>query len=141
MLFSKNLDNHKAACALHFAYYNFCRIHKSLRVTPAMEAEIADHVWGLAELMKWMAERIPTLIVANGWQRSLGGLGTRTPLVQLGQGRITAIVRVALRQRYRKEGVRVVVSNNPEFRNEEWIGQCKLDNERLTYRITAATQP
>lgn len=36
--FSNKLDNLKAACALHFAYYNLCRIHKSLRVTPAMEA-------------------------------------------------------------------------------------------------------
>src|ERR1019366_5436950 len=42
--FSRKLDNHKAACALHFAYYNFCRIHKSLRVTPAMEAGITDHI-------------------------------------------------------------------------------------------------
>jgi hypothetical protein len=49
--FSRKLDNHKAACALHFAYYNFCRLHKSLRVTPAMEAGITDHIWSLAELM------------------------------------------------------------------------------------------
>jgi hypothetical protein len=49
--FSKKLDNHKAACALHFAYYNFCRIHKSLRVTPAMEAGITDHIWNLRELL------------------------------------------------------------------------------------------
>lgn len=42
--FSKKLDNHKAACALHFAYYNFCRIHNSLRVTPAMEAGITNHI-------------------------------------------------------------------------------------------------
>jgi IS1 family transposase len=49
--FSKKLDNHKAACALHFAYYNFCRIHKSLRVTPAMEAGISDHIWSVKELL------------------------------------------------------------------------------------------
>jgi hypothetical protein len=49
--FSKKLDNHKAACALHFSYYNFCRIHKSLRVTPAMEAGVTDHVWSLRELL------------------------------------------------------------------------------------------
>jgi len=48
--FSKKLDNDKAACALHFAYY-FCRIHKSLRVTPAMEAGLTDHVWTIAELL------------------------------------------------------------------------------------------
>ncbi len=49
--FSKKLDNHKAACALHFAYYNFCRIHKTLRVTPAMESGITDHIWSLRELL------------------------------------------------------------------------------------------
>jgi len=49
--FSKKLDNLKAACALHFAYYNFCRIHKSLRVTPAMEAGLTDHIWTLRELL------------------------------------------------------------------------------------------
>lgn len=49
--FSKKLDNHKAACALHFAYYNFCRIHRSLRVTPAMEAGITDHIFTLRELL------------------------------------------------------------------------------------------
>lgn len=49
--FSKKLDNHEAACALHFAYYNFFRIHKSLRVTPAMESGITDHIWSLRELL------------------------------------------------------------------------------------------
>ena len=49
--FSKKLANLKAALALHFAYYNFCRVHSSLRVTPAMEAGITDHVWTLQELL------------------------------------------------------------------------------------------
>lgn len=49
--FSKKVDNHAAAVGLHFAYMNFCRIHQSLRVTPAMEAGITDHVWTLAELV------------------------------------------------------------------------------------------
>lgn len=49
--FSKKLANLKAAVALHFAYYNFCRVHKTLRVTPAMEAGLTDHVWTLAELL------------------------------------------------------------------------------------------
>lgn len=51
MGFSKKLENLKHAIALHFAYYNFCRIHRSLRVTPAMEAGITDHVWTLDELI------------------------------------------------------------------------------------------
>jgi IS1 family transposase len=49
--FSKKLDNLKHAVALHFMYYNYCRVHSSLRVTPAMEAGIADHVWSLEELV------------------------------------------------------------------------------------------
>jgi IS1 family transposase len=49
--FSKKLSHLKAAVALHFAYYNFCRVHKSLRVTPAMEAGLTDHIWSIAELL------------------------------------------------------------------------------------------
>lgn len=48
--FSKKVDNHFWAIALHYMHYNFCRIHKSLRVTPAMEAGITDHVWGIEEI-------------------------------------------------------------------------------------------
>ena len=49
--FSKKLENHSAAVALHFVWYNFVRVHQTLRVTPAMEAGIADHVWSLAEIV------------------------------------------------------------------------------------------
>ena len=49
--FSKRLSSMKAAAALHFAHYNFMRIHKTLRVTPAMEAKITDHIWTWAELL------------------------------------------------------------------------------------------
>lgn len=48
--FSKKIDNLEYAVALHFMYYNFGRIHKTLRVTPAMEAGISDHVWSLQEI-------------------------------------------------------------------------------------------
>ncbi len=48
--FSKKAENHAHAVALHFMYYNFGRIHKTLRVTPAMEAGITDHVWRLEEI-------------------------------------------------------------------------------------------
>lgn len=48
--FSKKLENHMYAISLHYMYYNFGRIHKSLRVTPAMEAGISDHVWSLEEI-------------------------------------------------------------------------------------------
>jgi hypothetical protein len=50
--FSKKVENHKAAVALHFAHYNFVRVHRSLRVTPAMEARVSDRLWSLDELVE-----------------------------------------------------------------------------------------
>ena len=49
--FSKKLENHMHAVSLHFMFYNFCKIHLSLRVTPAMEAGIAEHVWSMEEVV------------------------------------------------------------------------------------------
>ena len=51
--FSKKLDNLKAALALHFAWYNFGRIHQTLKVTPAMEAGITDRLWGWEDIFDW----------------------------------------------------------------------------------------
>ena len=48
--FSKKLDDHMAAIALHFMHYNFARTHKTLGGTPAMAAGIADHPWSLIEI-------------------------------------------------------------------------------------------
>lgn len=53
--FSKKLENHAAMVALYFMYYNFGRIHQTLRVTPAMEAGIADHVWNIEEIVGLLA--------------------------------------------------------------------------------------
>jgi hypothetical protein len=49
--FSKKVENFEAAVALHPMHYNFCRVHQTLRVTPAMEAGIAQHVWSLDEVI------------------------------------------------------------------------------------------
>jgi IS1 family transposase len=49
--FSKKVENHAHALAIHYMHYNFCRVHKTLRVTPAMEAGIADHVWTIEEML------------------------------------------------------------------------------------------
>jgi len=49
--FSKKLENHEHALAIYFMHYNFCRIHQTLRVTPAMEAGVAQHVWSLEEMV------------------------------------------------------------------------------------------
>jgi IS1 family transposase len=48
--FSKKVENHAYAVALHFMWYNFGRIHKTLRITPAMEAGVSDHVWSLEDV-------------------------------------------------------------------------------------------
>ena len=50
--FSKKLDNHVHALALYFAFYNFCRIHKSLKVTPAMAAGVTDRLWSLEDIVE-----------------------------------------------------------------------------------------
>lgn len=49
--FSKKIDNHIAALSLYFMYYNFCRVHQTLRVTPAMEAGLSDYVWEGKEIV------------------------------------------------------------------------------------------
>jgi hypothetical protein len=48
--FSKKAENHEHMLALHFLYYNFGRVHKTLRITPAMEAGLTDHIWTLQEI-------------------------------------------------------------------------------------------
>jgi hypothetical protein len=50
--FSKRVENLRAAVSLHFAHYNFVRVHRSLRVTPAMEARVSDRLWALDELVE-----------------------------------------------------------------------------------------
>jgi IS1 family transposase len=49
--FSKKIENHAAAVALYFMYYNFGRVHQTLRVTPAMEAGVSSHVWSIEEIV------------------------------------------------------------------------------------------
>lgn len=55
--FSKKLDNHVAAISLHFMYYNFVRIHQTLRITPAMAAGVTDRVWEIADIVRMLEER------------------------------------------------------------------------------------
>ena len=57
--FSKKWENHVHALALYFYHYNFCRIHKTLRVTPAMEAKLTDRVLGFDDLIALMDELAP----------------------------------------------------------------------------------
>jgi hypothetical protein len=69
--FSKKWENLGAAYALWFAFYNFCRVHQTLRVTPAMEAGISDHVWSIAEIVTLGAFVPQCDSRLKGWRWSL----------------------------------------------------------------------
>ena len=55
--FSKKVENHAHAVALHFMHYNFCRIHQTLRVTPAMEAGVTDRLWEMSDIVELIDAR------------------------------------------------------------------------------------
>ncbi|MDE0695968.1 MAG: IS1 family transposase [Boseongicola sp.] len=57
--FSKKIENHHWSVALHFMHYNFCRIHQTLRVTPAMEAGVTDRLWDLEDIIKLVDDAAP----------------------------------------------------------------------------------
>ena len=57
--FSKKVENHMHMVALYTMFYNFCRIHKTLRVTPAMESGLTDRVWDMEDILAIMDERAP----------------------------------------------------------------------------------
>ena len=55
--FSKKVENHEHMLAIYFLYYKFCRVHQTLRVTPAMEAGIADHIWSIKKAVEMLDRR------------------------------------------------------------------------------------
>ena len=57
--FSKRLDNHAHSVALHFFHYNFCRLHQSLRITPAMAAGVTDRLWEMVDIVRLIDEAAP----------------------------------------------------------------------------------
>ena len=57
--FSKKIENHVAAVSLHFMYYNFCRLHQSLRITPAMAAGVTDRVFEISDILDLIDEYLP----------------------------------------------------------------------------------
>ncbi len=73
--FSKKLENHIAAISLHFMYYNFVRIHKTLRTTPAMAAGVTDRLWEISDLIA-LLDRAEA---ADREERSEWGLSSKGP--------------------------------------------------------------
>lgn len=63
--FSNKIANHTAAVALHYMYYNFLRIHQTLRVTPAMEAGVADQIWLIEEVVGLLNEKATTSVLSS----------------------------------------------------------------------------
>jgi IS1 family transposase len=72
--FSKKVDNHRHSVALHYMYYNFCRVHQTLRCTPAMEAGLTDHIWTLEELIALLPKPVvkASMIEKNLVMKALG---------------------------------------------------------------------
>ena len=57
--FSKKIENHAHAVALHFMHYNFCRLHQTLKITPAMAAGVTDKLWEISDIVKLVDEAAP----------------------------------------------------------------------------------
>jgi IS1 family transposase len=68
--FSKKIENLAAAVSLHFAYYNFCRVHTTLGTTPAVAAGVADHTWTLAELIGLLESAEATTIRRGSYAKT-----------------------------------------------------------------------
>lgn len=67
--FSKKVENHELMTTIFFVYYNYCRVHQTLRVTPAMEAGLTDHVWGIEEFVALLEEKELAAIAAGALKR------------------------------------------------------------------------
>ena len=67
--FSKKLENHIAMTTIFFTYYNYCRVHQTLRVTPAMEAGLTDRVWEIADLIALVESEETAAIAAGALRR------------------------------------------------------------------------
>jgi len=67
--FSKKVANHEAAVAVYMMHYNFCRIHQTLRVTPAMAAGVTDHVWEIEDVIALLDAAEKEKIAAGAMKR------------------------------------------------------------------------
>ena len=83
--FSKRLENHCAAVALWISFYNFCRVHESLRMTPGMALGVTDHIWSVGELINAANEPSGVPPIPRAVQTTLR-LGTRRFRLIVGRG-------------------------------------------------------
>src|SRR5580692_2421610 len=69
--FSKKFENHASMVAIHAVYYNFARIHKTLRITPAMAAGLSDHVWTLEEIVMMADSYLPAPVKRGAYKKRI----------------------------------------------------------------------
>jgi IS1 family transposase len=81
--FSKKIENHIHAVAIHFMYYNFCRIHQTLRVTPAMEAGLSGTPWSIADLCELIEPKKPVTAEKREREMVLKALGQNFQSVEI----------------------------------------------------------
>ena len=70
--FSKKIENHAHAVALHFMHYNFCRLHQTLKITPAMAAGVTDKLWEMSDIVKLVDEAVPKLGPRGPYKKRVG---------------------------------------------------------------------
>lgn len=78
--FSKKVDNHRHMVALHYMYYNYARVHQTLRVTPAMEAGLSNHIWTIEELCALMPK--PTISASQIERQMIAKALSKEPPVE-----------------------------------------------------------
>jgi hypothetical protein len=111
--FSKRPENHRAAIALNYVGYNLCHVVRTLRVTPAMQANVTDHVWSVEELLRALLDAQP---VERPRAPPLAPQACEGPARQTATGRLL---------RLEDQG------RNPIFRfkvGRDWIGEYQIDD-------------
>jgi hypothetical protein len=92
--FSKKAENHAVAVALYFMFYNFARVHPTLRVTPAMEAGVSDHVWTIEKIVGLLSKdgqsvaRYQRVFKVGSKYKVTGAAGARRTLLCVGRTRM-----------------------------------------------------
>ena len=112
--FSKKVENHLHSIALHFMYYNFCRVHQTLRVTPAMAAGVTDRLWEMTDIVK----------VLEDWETDMATAGTT---YEVRPDRIPPGFHVAINSRYGKPET---ISGFPTIENAKTF----IEAERAKHR-------
>jgi hypothetical protein len=117
--FSKKVENHRAAVALHFMHYNFCQVHQTLREMPAMEAGISSHLWSIVE--SWACSTRPTRKRVNSRLRMKLETGTRVVLKELPAGLLDGLPAID------QDAIKSIVGKQVTFVDCDGDGRAQLE--------------